>query len=256
MTDSLPSTKKKRAIVARGIMEKFSARTGLGCTKNEASTLVTRRYLWTDAFAVLNFFHSARYFPEDEEMHRRRAFHLIESVHNTLGKFRFEGTARSGEWLPGASEHKPTAGGLRIGKLLDERFQGEAYDSTTEWDKDGQYFHYLTKWMMALDMATRYTGETKYALWASELMIIAFERFVHKDYGRLQMHWKMSIDLTRPQMLSQGATDPINGYISACRLLSTCDKYNITFPDLPKLFEAKGTFFSMIHITPMDDPLE
>ena len=109
--------------------------------------------------------------------------------------------------------------------------------------------------MMALNLATRQTGDTKYTIWALELMIVAAEKFVHRDYGRPQMYWKMSIDLTKPQLLSQGATDPIDGYIVICRLLSTCDKYQILVPDLPKLFEAKGIFLSMVHISPLDDPL-
>jgi hypothetical protein len=241
--------------VARDTMRNFAVRTGLASTTNEDSSPLTRRYLWTDAFAVSNFFQLSRHFPQEEQWYRQTALHLIDSVHNGLGKFRSDDAERVGKWLSGASEHHPTAGGLRIGKPLNEKLPGEAYDSDTEWDKDGQYFHYLTKWMMALDLATRRTGDTKYTIWALELMTVAAEKFVHRDYGRPQMYWKMSIDLTKPQLLSQGATDPIDGYIVICRLLSTCDKYHILVPDLPKLFEAKGIFLSMVYISPLDDPL-
>jgi hypothetical protein len=41
-------------------------------------------------------------------------------------------------------------GGLRIGKPLKERGANEPIDESLEWDRDGQYFHYLTKWMHAL----------------------------------------------------------------------------------------------------------
>lgn len=39
----------------------------------------------------------------------------------------------------------PTMGGLRIGKTLAERGPSEVFDENREWDRDGQYYHYLTK---------------------------------------------------------------------------------------------------------------
>jgi hypothetical protein len=61
--------------------------------------------------------------------------------------------------LHGGCRHEthPTRGGLRIGKQLPERRPGEPYDPQVEWDRDGQYFHYLTKWMHALDQASSRT---------------------------------------------------------------------------------------------------
>ena len=161
---------------------------------------------------------------------------------------------RENQWLSGSSLH-PTANGLRIGKSLNEKEVGEICDSDTEWDKDGQYFHYLTKWIVALDIITRRTGETKYTEWALELMKVAARRFVYHDLGRPAMYWKMSIDLSRPQVMSQGASDPIDGYITLCRLLSTCNKYDILVTDLPEFYEAKRIFLSMVHITTSEDPL-
>ena len=73
-------------------------------------------------------------------------------------------TARRG-WLGGRSEEDgerhPTAGGLRIGKPLPERGAREPIDERLEWDRDGQYFHYLTKWMHALCQAAWFTGEAQ-----------------------------------------------------------------------------------------------
>ncbi|MCF8126715.1 MAG: hypothetical protein K9J51_10890 [Desulfotignum sp.] len=37
----------------------------------------------------------------------------------------------------------PTRGGLRIGKPLNERRSDEPFDQNLEWDRDGQYYHYL-----------------------------------------------------------------------------------------------------------------
>eukprot|EP00980_Cylindrotheca_fusiformis_P021700 scaffold8535_cov132-Cylindrotheca_fusiformis.AAC.8 len=246
----------KNAITVRDIMQTFSDRTGLTSQMTDRSET---RYLWTDAFAIFNLFQLAQQKHQEKEgagLLQDIAVNLIESVHMTLGKFRMDDEERCGHWLPGASDRFPTAGGLRIGKQKNERLSDEPYDCHSEWDKDGQYFHYLTKWMLALDLATRNTGDVKYVLWALQLMKTAFERFVHKDYGRSQMYWKMSIDLTRPQMLSQGVNDPLEGYIVLCRLLSTADLYNVHVPDLPTFFEAKGIFLSMIRISPVNDPLE
>jgi hypothetical protein len=239
--------------VPKIIMQEFTTRTGLN--RETGSDPSHRRYLWTDAFAVANYFQLSHEFQEEEEHFRSLALHLIDSVHNSLGKFRPDDIQhRAGQWLDGSSEH-PTAAGLRIGKPLNEKMQGEVYDNNTEWDKDGQYFHYLIKWMIALDIATRRTGDTKFMTWALELASIATERFVYNDLGRPQMYWKMSIDLSRPQLPSQGATDPIDGYITISRLLSTCEKNDIHVPNMPKLFEAKRIFLSMVHILPSDDPL-
>ena len=74
----------------------------------------------------------------------------------------------------------PTAGGLRIGKSLKERGPQEPFDERLEWDRDGQYFHYLTKWMHALCRAAFATGEASYARWAIELGETAFRQFARR----------------------------------------------------------------------------
>ena len=80
---------------------------------------------------------------------------LVADVHGTLGRHRPD-EPRSG-WLSGLSEaegaRQPTRGGLRIGKPRPERGPAEPYDERLEWDRDGQYWHYLTKWMDALSRA-------------------------------------------------------------------------------------------------------
>ncbi len=47
---------------------------------------------------------------------------------------------------------------MRIGKPLNERKPSEPFDERLEWDRDGQYYHYLTKWMHALHQVGRLTG--------------------------------------------------------------------------------------------------
>jgi len=88
------------------------------------------RYLWTDAFAVINFITLSKLATSvpEADLWKRRAERLIQSVHDTLGRSR-DGSRR----LKGATEEEPLLGGLRIGK---EDEQGP--------DQDGQYHHYLT----------------------------------------------------------------------------------------------------------------
>ena len=75
----------------------------------------------------------------------------------------------------------PTKGGLRIGKPLTERQLGEPIDERLEWDRDGQYFHYLTKWMHALCRAAFVTGNSAYIEQALELAEAAFNGFVQRS---------------------------------------------------------------------------
>jgi hypothetical protein len=193
----------------RRIMTRFAEQTGLADTD-----IAPRRYLWTDAHAVCTFLSLYRETSEDE--YRRLAMTLIEQVHNVLGKHRAD-DPRDG-WISGLSEEEgrihPTAGGLRIGKKLGERRQSEPIDERLEWDRDGQYFHYLTKWMHALCRAAAVTGSTGYGRWARELAAAAFRGFVVAAPGGKRLHWKMSIDLSYPLVTSSGHHDPLDGYIT------------------------------------------
>ena len=49
----------------------------------------------------------------------------------------------------------------------------EPFDERLEWDRDGQYFHYLTKWMHALCQAAFFVGDAP--RWAVELGRVAFD---------------------------------------------------------------------------------
>ena len=171
------------------IMAGFAERTGLAGTKRPP-----RRYLWTDAFAVCNFLEVFE--RTGDRTHLALAAKLVEQVHHVLGRHR-EDDSRHG-WISGLDEEEgarhPTRGGLRIGKTQNERAPHEAFHQQREWDRDGQYFHYLTKWMHALDRMAQATGERHYRRWALELAKAAHAAFVYRESfgGRLQMYWKMS----------------------------------------------------------------
>jgi hypothetical protein len=208
------------------LMTRFADRTGL------IGANPPRRYLWTDAFAVCNFLGLGRV---DE------ALTLIDRVHHVLGRHREDDPRRG--WISGLSEADgeahPTLGGLRIGKPLPERRADEPPDDELEWDRDGQYFHYLTKWMHALDQAARVTGDSKLATYARELADTAHRRFAYESRGSRRMYWKMSIDLMRPQVSSMGHHDPLDGYV-------TCLQLDATSTHSADLANAKTDFRAML----------
>jgi hypothetical protein len=190
---------------AARLMTAFAQRTGL------SSARPPRRYLWTDAFAVCNFLALWRETGRDEELDR--ALRLIDQVHQVLAP-------------PGTDperEGHPTRGGLRIGKPLPERRPGEPFDERLEWDRDGQYFHYLTKWAHALDQTSRAKGDRPYHLWACELADAAARAFVARaaDGRPTGMYWKMSCDLSRPLVATMGHHDPLDGLVTCAALRAT-----------------------------------
>lgn len=205
---------------AHELMTRFVERTGA------TGTARPRRYLWTDAFAVCNLLALE---------HADLARTLIDRVHRALGRHRDDDT-RSG-WISGLSEQDgeahPTLGGLRIGKPLPERSPDERLDERLEWERDGQYFHYLTKWMHALDQAARILVEPRLAAWARELAAAAHRRFVYDARGTRRMYWKMSIDLMRPHVASMGHHDPLDGYVTCLQLRATRDRG----PDLDRAID-------------------
>jgi hypothetical protein len=196
---------------AARLMAEFATRTGLDGPARDAD-----RYLWTDAFAVCNFLELFR--QTEDENHRRYATDLIDQVHQVLGRYRDDD--RRSEWISGLGEEAgrrhPTAGGLRIGKSLKERAATEPIDERLEWDRDGQYFHYLTKWIHALCQAAFVTGENVYARWALELGEAAFRGFARRSHSGevVGVYWKMSTDLSRPLVPSVGLHDALDGFIS------------------------------------------
>ena len=117
-------------------------------------------------------------------------------------------------WINGQSDSEgklhPTSGGLRIGKKLPERQPNDPYDDDQEWDRDGQYYHYITKWMHALNCVTRSTGDKTFNALAAEMVKGTHDKFTY-GLGSKRMYWKMSIDLSRPQVHSMGHHDPLDG---------------------------------------------
>jgi len=192
-------------------MSRFASRTGLYPVSQKK-----RRYLWTDAFAVCNFIEL--FLRTGDELYRRCATGLIDQVHHVLGRYRAD-DYRHG-WISGLSDEAgnrhPTTGGLRIGKPLRERQAGESIDERLEWDRDGQYFHYLTKWMHALCRAAVVSSDPAPAEQALELGEAAFRGFARKSASGdvMGIYWKMSTDLSRPLTFAMGLHDALDGLVT------------------------------------------
>jgi len=156
------------------------------------------RYLWTDAFGVCNYI--TLYCETKDQIYLDQADALIKDVHDTLGKDR-----SLKERLGKSTDARPLLGGLRIGKV----------DPEGTSDGDGQYFHYLTKWMYALNKMSAVKNEPKYNEWAVDLAKVAHDGFIQgANTDRPRMFWKMSIDLSYPHVDSEGNLDPFDGYVT------------------------------------------
>jgi hypothetical protein len=192
------------------LMSAFAERTGL------TSDAEPKRYLWTDAFALCNWLELYR--ESQDERYRDRSTKLIEQVHCVLGRHRPD-DSRSG-WLSGLPAEEgalhPTQGGLRIGKPLPERRTDEPFDDRLEWERDGQYFHYLTKWIDALVRAAAILDAPRYRTHAAELAKALFAPFFQTSpTGRpVGLSWKMSIDLSRPLVSGSNPHDALDGYVT------------------------------------------
>lgn len=193
------------------VLEEFAHASGL------ASDRPPRRYLWTDAFAVCALLGLHEETGEDRFLDL--ALRLVDRVHHTLGRYAPE-DPREG-WISGLTdlegERRPTIAGLRIGKPEPERPAGEPYHPEREWERDGQYYHYLTRWMHALNRVWRVTGDPRFHGWAVDLAAAAHRGFVAG--GRI--YWKMSVDLGRPLVPSSGQHDPLDGRVMIETLRAT-----------------------------------
>lgn len=225
------------------LMQAFAERTGL------TSDVVPRRYLWTDAFAVCNFLAL-------DEVELAEA--LVEQVHAVLGRHRPDDARRG--WISGLDEETgaahPTRGGLRIGKALPERGADElVYDADQEWDRDGQYFHYLTRWMHALDQFARRTGQVEAGRWARELAQAAHGAFTYAPApgAPKRMVWKASIDLSRPLISAMGQHDALDGLITYLQLRAHRPS-ETEAPDLDPELHDMATIVAGTHLL-TDDPL-
>ncbi|MCM8568352.1 hypothetical protein NE848_03120 [Gramella jeungdoensis] len=218
---------------AEELIRKFAERTALVQGKGDPG----QRYLWTDAFA-LNCLFGLFHITGSNQYHEK-AYQLIELVHEHLGKYHPDDKRKG--WISGLTDEKaefhPTVGGLRIGKRLPERKEDEALDQRLEWERDGQYFHYLTKWINGLLQADTETENDQYARWAAELLA-ATSAFIVNGTQDPKMYWKMDTGLSRPLVSGMGAHDPLEGLICTVNILRRFPDRTSQFNYMLRSFES------------------
>ncbi|KAK3313446.1 hypothetical protein B0H66DRAFT_606707 [Apodospora peruviana] len=168
------------------------------------------RYLWTDAFGLVNFITLSK--ETSSPVYLTLAKRLAETVHSMLGRTR-DGSAR----LPLATDAEPLKGGLRIGKM-------DAFGS----DGDGQYHHYLTLWMFSLDRLALATQEIVYHRLAVQLAKAIHPHFVirtRQDSPPARMVWKVSTDLKSVLVPSEGHLDAATGFVVYRLLQQTAEHF-------------------------------
>ena len=226
-------------------MQRFAIATQLSTAINSSATQ-PRRYLWTDAFAVCNYL--SLYRQSATPFFLQQALQLVSQVHQVLGQERKDSGHKG--WLSGLNDDQaqlhPTIAGLRIGKALNQRSEDDPVNDVLEWQQDGQYFHYLTKWMHALNCVSRDTGNGIYTQWAIELAKTAHRAFVYTPAtgASKRIYWKMSIDLSRPLVSSMGQHDPLDGLLTYLQLHASA----IQYPEIPAEFRLDTEIADMLEI--------
>lgn len=202
------------------------------------------RYLWTDAFGVINFVTLSREKDSEGPGYLHLARQLASTVHEVLGREREP--AGSPARLPGATDEAPLRGGLRIGKL-------EAGGP----DGDGMYHHYLTLWMYALDVLARATGEARWNALAVQLAQAIHPRFMVERHGRESMVWKISTDMQRVLVGSKGHLDDVTGFVVYKMLRDTARGFGACDDDvLASEIEQYSRVMRHADISLSGDPLD
>jgi len=196
-----------------------------------------RRYLWTDSFAILNFLSMAHHrnltsAHEGERECVEAAKHLAHTVKETLGYPRPDGNFPMLKRSDGRSGYV----GLRIGKLeaRSESDAGMAFD--------GQYWHYLDKWLFANSRLALYLEDKSMV---GEVMMDAkeiLEKFLSvNNNGTPQgLHWKLNTDMSPIVSLGRPrpSSDAVSAYVVYNVIEQTAKKLGYTKHSLEKEIEA------------------
>jgi hypothetical protein len=150
-----------------------------------------RRYLWTDAFGVLAYLSLAEQTSETQK-YNQAANKLIDEVHECLGKPR--SNKKADQMTPDTTLSPTGYVGLRIGKTESRQVTdyGMRYD--------GQYWHYVDKWLLALARAGRIEDGVRIAKSVFPHFFDAGSKGDGWDGG---IRWKLSVDATPPPSLQR-----------------------------------------------------
>ena len=213
---------------------------------------IQRRYLWTDAFGVLAYTSIAdRYkaasgknggdgnelYASKEIQYRKAANVLVDVVHNCLG------SPRSSKAMDAMAKDpsSPTGHvGLRIGKVTTRQVTdyGMSYD--------GQYWHYIDKWLLALARSGHVEDGIRIAK-------SCFPAFFDAEGGGIR--WKLSVDATAPSSLqwARANDDTLNALIVFSILESQRTSSMPSLADEIQLLTTALNGYRLTRVT--DDPL-
>ena len=203
-----------------------------------------RRYLWTDAFGVLAYTSIAQDYsqknnPQQAQLHQQAAQRLIQVVHECLG------TPRSPQDIMRVDPDSPFGFvGLRIGKVETRKVTDYGMQF------DGQYWHYIDKWLLALARAGR----------ADDGIRIAKSVFPYfMDAGPLGtgfgggIRWKLSVDATPPPALQRAhASDDT---LMALIVFSLLQQYSSSGASLEQEIQMLRNSLQHYRLRVTDDPL-
>jgi len=187
-----------------------------------------RRYLWTDAFGVLAFVSIADRYEKDgntseADKYRRAADTLVRTVHCCLGAPR---SSKSVDAMT-VSETSPTGHvGLRIGKVSSKKVTdyGMQYD--------GQYWHYIDKWLLALARS----GHVQEGIQIAKTCFPVFFDTGDGTGWNGGIRWKLSVDASAPPSLQRAAAS--DDTLVALIVFSILEAHRTA--DMPSLREEIG----------------
>eukprot|EP00804_Cyclotella_cryptica_P005699 CCRYP_000063-RA/>CCRYP_000063-RA protein AED:0.08 eAED:0.08 QI:97/1/1/1/1/1/2/530/425 len=209
-----------------------------------------RRYLWTDAFAVCAYHAIANIYaendmPDQSNFYRNAVEKLILTVHSCLGRPRSE---REEDAMTPCHVSPTGYVGLRIGKV--ESRSDTDYGMTF----DGQYFHYIDKWLLALSR----TNHVEDGLRIAKSIFPHF--FEKRNGGSGGVRWKLSVNARPPSALPPTFgpnDDTLNALIVFTLLETQRQRNNQCMPSLSLSKEIETLQDSLRNYRPRvtDDPL-
>jgi len=172
----------------------------------------SRRYLWTDAFGILNFISQSKATTNSNEkdQYLGAAKMLINSVFQTLGNPRDDSDRYP--MCPVLSENKKVMRykGLRIGKVSAMIASKGVARSDMGMEHDGMYWHYIDKMLYALSRYVIETHDLFILKRALHLIIDLHPAFFIPHQGYL---WKINTDCT--PISTHTSTSPNHDAVSA-----------------------------------------
>eukprot|EP00457_Paulinella_chromatophora_P003458 gb/GEZN01003466.1/.p1 GENE.gb/GEZN01003466.1/~~gb/GEZN01003466.1/.p1 ORF type:complete len:636 (+),score=64.11 gb/GEZN01003466.1/:110-2017(+) len=227
-----------------------------------------RRYLWTDAFGVLNYCTlaiNAGVGTMEGQDFVEAAKKLIQTTHQVLGsppnaEVPMLKLSRAATLLYAqlGSGSLSKYAGLRIGKEL------ALPTSDPGMELDGMYWHYIDKWLYALVRFSQVSRDPRYLIDAALIIKEVHPYFmVYRDSKPWAIRWKTNCDLTPiPKLFPLPSSDSlsacvvcniINSHLKSQELAVRKDLHIDT--ECAEMRQAVDVLLNQVGLTPTGDPL-